>query len=72
MHSYKVINNLQVQEDIYETSSRSLYSGLYHSKSVVIEVAKPNIDELISADCGSSDSDNSQENLDRCFLLKNR
>ena len=49
-----------------------LYSGSYQSETVVVEVAKPNVNELVSAKCGLLDSDHSQQNLDRCFLLRNR
>ena len=61
-----------MKEVLYETQHRVLFHGLYDTKDVTVEVVKANIDELISAKCGSSDSDRSQDNLDRCFLLKNR
>ena len=56
----------------FETPYNVLYHGLYQNNGVGVKVAKANVDELIGSNCGSSDSDHSKQNLDRCFLLKNR
>lgn len=63
---------LQLQELLHETKHLSTYQAVYDGYKVAIETAKADVDELISAKCGASDSDHSQQNLDRCFLIKYR
>jgi len=63
---------LQMQEMISDFKYKYVHQGIYNIYRVSVEFAKADVDELISASCGSSDSVPSQENRDRCFLLKNR
>jgi len=53
---------------IYKPSSKPLK---FQKTSLQLETSKVDIDFLISSRCGSSTSDTSLSNKDRCFLLKN-
>nr|CAB3262863.1 uncharacterized protein LOC100184284 [Phallusia mammillata] len=68
----KEVKFAQIQDLLHETKHQSTYQAVYDGYKVAIEVVKVDVDELISAKCGSSDSDHTQQNLDRCFLMKYR
>merc|ERR1719414_1090909 len=61
-----------IRNAIFSNERSTYYAARYDNNDVVVEVAKANIDELVGANCGSTDSDNSQDTLDRCLLLKNK
>nr|XP_002128638.1 uncharacterized protein LOC100184284 [Ciona intestinalis] len=61
----------QVKDVLYETKHNFAYIAEIKDL-VIVQIAKADVDELITAKCGSSDADNSKNDLDRCFLLKNK
>ncbi|CAK8696862.1 unnamed protein product [Clavelina lepadiformis] len=68
----KEADKIQAEEVWHETQHTLFYSTNINNEDVLVEVTKPNMDVLVTAKCGFADSDHSQQNVDRCFLLKNR
>lgn len=66
------ISGLKFPGHVMKKKHSMVGNVVYGGKNVALQTSVADVDELMAGKCGSADSDTSLENINRCFLLRNR
>lgn len=66
------ISSISMPKSVQKTRHTISGDVLYKGKNVALQTSLADLDEMMSGKCGSTDSDKTKDNENRCFLLKSR